>query len=734
MNCDNASATTPRAKTPAVCATVTVAPRASASAARPPRPDQRRGDHRLAVAGRERVQRAPAAGGQEEQDEHAAARGRVGEERGEPGVAAARARGRPARAGGDEGAVPGATRRRARSARRLEQRLRIARRPSVTSSAGTSARTAVPAPGRTTIERQPSRSPNVASSSTTSRGARTARAGRARRASSGARPAGTIAAAGSGGPQRHAPAVDGQGQPAQRRGALAREHLARRRPALAERGDLGLVEHPAHVDAVREAETTASWLMVKLPSGWASAAARTPRARRPRRARRRRAPGGGARPARGAPARVPAPAQPARRAPHHAPVPALAITPPPPAARGGPARPATGRATPARARRDAAAAAPGRSAGRQRGQPGVAHRARVAPAAGERPLRPAQALVRPAGAGQRPAERVGRAHARRLGPGAPGEAHGVARVAVVGREDGGLDVDVTPAPASRRRSVATSARSPRARGILAGGELHLGERGHVLGQREALDQAPRPRDRGGGRRGPRRGARGPPRRRRAGRAARRHRRRAARRRGGRAPAPDRRTASTNAVPSPAPRPRSRRRAGRAARRARRRAARAGRRRGPARPGRACGRAAAAACEWPRGGGPARRARRPSGPAARGGRAPPAPPARRRAARRRSRGARSVADCTSADGSPGASCSARWVAPRRAVVGGGVARRPRAAWRPAARAGRSRAAGGPRPRRGHLGQRSSRAPRDAADCSRRSCRRASAGTRRRRRRR
>ena len=46
-------------------------------------PDQVGGDHRLAVARRERMQRAPAEGRQEHHDQHAATRGRVREQRGE---------------------------------------------------------------------------------------------------------------------------------------------------------------------------------------------------------------------------------------------------------------------------------------------------------------------------------------------------------------------------------------------------------------------------------------------------------------------------------------------------------------------------------------------------------------------------------------------------------------------------------------------------------------------------
>ena len=60
MYCDSASVTRPSANTPIVCVTVTVAPSATAWRARAARADEVRRHHRLAVAGRERVQRAPA--------------------------------------------------------------------------------------------------------------------------------------------------------------------------------------------------------------------------------------------------------------------------------------------------------------------------------------------------------------------------------------------------------------------------------------------------------------------------------------------------------------------------------------------------------------------------------------------------------------------------------------------------------------------------------------------------
>ena len=63
--------TKPSANTPAVWATVTVAAEKKRVARRPLRPDEVRGDDRLAVAGRERVSRAPEGRDQERQEQHA---------------------------------------------------------------------------------------------------------------------------------------------------------------------------------------------------------------------------------------------------------------------------------------------------------------------------------------------------------------------------------------------------------------------------------------------------------------------------------------------------------------------------------------------------------------------------------------------------------------------------------------------------------------------------------------
>ena len=71
------SATSPRANTPIVWVTVTIPPRAMASRGRPLRPDEVGGDHRLAVARLERVQGSPAQRREQEQQEHALARGGI---------------------------------------------------------------------------------------------------------------------------------------------------------------------------------------------------------------------------------------------------------------------------------------------------------------------------------------------------------------------------------------------------------------------------------------------------------------------------------------------------------------------------------------------------------------------------------------------------------------------------------------------------------------------------------
>ena len=129
----------------------------------------------------------------------------------------------------------------------------------------------------------------------------------------------------------------------------------------------------------------------------------------------------------------------------------------------------------------------------------------------ERAARPLQALLRLAAARQRPAQRIGGAHARRLLPAAPRELDGALRRAVVGLVDGELDVDVDARGAlelllggDERERLAALRRAP-------GGELGLAERDDVLGEREPLGhaaQAPDRRGRGCGR-SPRRAAPGP---------------------------------------------------------------------------------------------------------------------------------------------------------------------------------------------------------------------------------
>ncbi len=88
MNADNASVIRPRAKTPTVWVTVTVRPRKAACLRRPPRSDEIGGDYRLAVAGTERVHRAPEEREQERERDETGAQLLLGDEAGEPAVAA----------------------------------------------------------------------------------------------------------------------------------------------------------------------------------------------------------------------------------------------------------------------------------------------------------------------------------------------------------------------------------------------------------------------------------------------------------------------------------------------------------------------------------------------------------------------------------------------------------------------------------------------------------------------
>ena len=87
MNADNASVIRPRAKTPTVWVTVTVRPRKAACLG-VPASDEIGGDYRLAVAGTERVHRAPEEGEQERERDETGAQLLLGDEAGEPAVAA----------------------------------------------------------------------------------------------------------------------------------------------------------------------------------------------------------------------------------------------------------------------------------------------------------------------------------------------------------------------------------------------------------------------------------------------------------------------------------------------------------------------------------------------------------------------------------------------------------------------------------------------------------------------
>ena len=255
------SVTRPSANTPIVCVTVTVAPSATACRARAARADQVGGDHRLAVARRERVQRAPAERGQQQQHEqHAAARAASANRPAKPSPARSRRGARPPRgAVGRDHACrrPGATakRRRALVERARQQVLRVAAQAVRRVAArGRSSAPPCPSPGRATIAFQPTRPGKVPSRSSTR--ARVAHA-RAQRQLD---------------PRRLQPALRRRGKREPRRPgrraarprrpstvstrprcdlrALARRAPRRGEAALLERRDLGLVEHVAHVDAV----------------------------------------------------------------------------------------------------------------------------------------------------------------------------------------------------------------------------------------------------------------------------------------------------------------------------------------------------------------------------------------------------------------------------------------------------------------------------------------------------
>ena len=257
MYCERASVTRPSANTPIVWVTVTVAPSATACRGRAARADQVGGDHRLAVAGRQRVQRAPAEGGEEQEHQHALARRGVLEQAGEAvarcravvvNVAALAAR-RDQRAvagprprssprGGRAGCPAGPPD--SGAGRRLGRR------------SGVRVRTAVPSPGSATIALQPTRPAKVPSRSRTARGESDGGAQRnsKRVVSRPPLPRGKVSRGSAGQLERDAPAVDGQLEAAAHLVALALEHLGARQAALLDGRDLRLVEDVAHVDPV----------------------------------------------------------------------------------------------------------------------------------------------------------------------------------------------------------------------------------------------------------------------------------------------------------------------------------------------------------------------------------------------------------------------------------------------------------------------------------------------------
>ena len=139
-------------------------------------------------------------------------------------------------------------------------------------------RTAVPSPGSATIAFQPTRSGKVPSSQLHPAAASRPRADRSsstRVVRSPPLPAGNAdAPGGRRASSAHAPAVHAQRQPRPRpRRACAASTSAAALTALLDRRDLRLVEHVADVDRVRRRSLTVlRWLIEKLPSGWAAAA------------------------------------------------------------------------------------------------------------------------------------------------------------------------------------------------------------------------------------------------------------------------------------------------------------------------------------------------------------------------------------------------------------------------------------------------------------------------------
>ena len=220
---------------------------------RPASADEVGGDHRLAVAGGQGVHGAPAESGEQQQEEHALARRRVGEQSGEPVRRAPAPAARPRSRGGERAVARAHVEaRRAQVGWALEQRLRVARQPPRRVGRGR-IRADRGAASRAGDDRAPADA--VAERVVAQRhAARTARRS-AQRELEARRPQPAGAGARrqrrrSDRPQRRRPAVDGDAQAARDLGADAPQQLGPWHAALLERRDLGLVEEVAHVHAV----------------------------------------------------------------------------------------------------------------------------------------------------------------------------------------------------------------------------------------------------------------------------------------------------------------------------------------------------------------------------------------------------------------------------------------------------------------------------------------------------
>ena len=346
------------------------------------------GDHRLAVAGRERVQRAPAERGEQEEQEHALAGGRALEDAGEAVAAAVGCSSSCCAAVGRRGGGQRPAPRRhgqvasALVVRAREQVLGVGAQAVRRVAAGSAGahRGACPGPrhdrlpahaaGEGAVVDAPTArgfaaaAPASGSLHARERGGRPGRGGRRCVAPAGGRS------------ERRRPSTSRDTRAAQHLGALAREQLGGGEAALLEGRDLGLVEDVAQVDAVaRDADlgqVVDREVAERVGAGGGAAA----------RARER---GEGRRP-RASPRAALRPARRARAA-------------------------SSGESAGCRRARGQR---PGRSARPRRAgdHAGVVEEQRVARAEPQRAVRPRQSGARVPERGQRPAERVGRAHAR----------------------------------------------------------------------------------------------------------------------------------------------------------------------------------------------------------------------------------------------------------------------------------------------------------------------------------